>query len=450
MIESLGFRGSFSAFWLQMTNFLNWPKWVVTSAVESDGRQDPIIVEASYLPILKRCPKCTSGGPLYGHGTKTMDFADAPVRGHPVTIKVRVQRYRCRSCRATSLQPLPDMVDDRRMTRRCRQYLEKQVLKKSVARLAEETGIGANTIRRAVADDFSPIIDWPVFAPLILGIDEVRVSGRKPRGMFVDLHSLKVIDLTETNDKAAVIRWLSALDYPKYIFVVCIDGSYSYREAVEEVFGKDKVHIVYDKFHVVRKANHCMSRLKKDAATSAKQGPVTRRLSRRILLKRRKNLSKEEAKKLKTLFRKAPDVKAAYLAKEEFFEIYELKTRRGAERAFAKWANDMTPDLKDVFQPLLTTLKNWPKEILAYWDHPGITNSFTEAMNGQVRRIARAGQGYSFPQLRKRLLDGYSPKPRDAKGAAKLKRSINTVFSCPQCRDRANAMFPHKRIPAIR
>jgi Transposase len=110
----------------------------------------------------------------------------------------------------------------------------------------------------------------------------------------------------------------------------------------------------------------------------------------------------------------------------------------------------LTPDLEDVFKPLLTTLKNWREEILAYWDHREITNSFTEAMNGQVRRIARAGQGYSFPQLRKRLLDGYSPKPRDAEGAAKLEQSINTVFSCPQCRDRANAMWPHKRIPALR
>jgi transposase len=449
MIESLGFSGPFPAFWPKMTNFLNWPNWVVASAVESDGWQDPIIVEASYLPILKRCPKCTSGAPLYRHGTKVMDFADAPVRGHPVTIRVQVQRYRCRSCRATSLQPLPNMVDDRHMTRRCRQYLEKQVVKKSVAQLAEETGIGENTIRRAVADDFLPLIDWPVFAPLILGIDEVRVANRKTRGIFVDLHALKVIDLTETNKKEAVIEWLSALDHPEYTFVVCIDGHAPYRKAVEKVFGQN-VCVVYDKFHVVKKANHCMSRIKASAAASTKQGPMTRRLSRRILLKRKKNLSKEEAKKLKTLLSKAPDVKAAYLAKEEFFEIYELKTRRGAKRAFAKWANDMTPDLEDVFKPLLTTLKNWREEILAYWDHREITNSFTEAMNGQVRRIARGGQGYSFPQLRKRLLDGYRSKPRDAAGAAKLERSVNTVFSCPRCRDRANAMWPRKTIAALR
>jgi transposase len=44
------------------------------------------------------------------------------------------------------------------------------------------------------------------------------------------------------------------------------------------------------------------------------------------------------------------------------------------------------------FKVLLTAMKNWRTEILAYFDHP-ITNAYTEAVNGVAKVINRSGPG---------------------------------------------------------
>jgi transposase len=231
------------------------------------------------------------------------------------------------------------MAPGRRMTVRCQKYIEWQALRKSFAEIAEETGINEKTVRAVAADElhYFSIPAWRVYAPLILGIDEVKVAG-KVRGIFTDLYSSSVLDLVESNNKTAIVKWLSALEFRDRLFVVCIDGHSPYWEAVRDVFGEN-VHIVYDKFHVLKDANHCMHMMKKKFAESEKalQGRIKRRRSTRMLLKRKKNLSEKEAKKLKEELRDAPHLSAAYHAKEEFFAIYNLKTRPAAERALAKW-----------------------------------------------------------------------------------------------------------------
>jgi hypothetical protein len=45
-------------------------------------------------------------------------------------------------------------------------------------------------------------------------------------------------------------------------------------------------------------------------------------------------------------------------------------------------------------------MTNWETEIFNYFDHP-ITNAYTEALNGLIRRM---GRGYSFEALRAKIL----------------------------------------------
>ena len=398
-----------------MTNFLNWPNWDVTSAVEHGW--GTIIVEATYLPTFRVCPDCSAGGPLHKHGKKVLEFTDSPVRGQPVKIRVEVQRYLCQNCRSAPLQQLPDMDPSHRMTRRCSTYIRQQALRKTFTDVAEETGVSEKTVRaiaREYRDDpfFPPL---PTYAPLILGIDEVRVAG-KLRAIFTDLANYHILDLIESHRKVDVVRWLSSLEFPESLFVACMDGWKPYRAAIRAVFGQN-VHIVSDKFHILRTANHCMHMVQKRIVESEKavEGRKTRRRQKRVLLKRYDNLNEDEKAKLEKEIRDTPELKAAYLAKEAFFAIYAQKTRPAAEKALAEWEAGLTPALRSVFAALLKTIDNWRSEILAYWDHRDVTNAFTEAMNGQIKRIAHSGRGYSFSELRTRILLGYTPRPR--KGA---------------------------------
>jgi hypothetical protein len=66
-------------------------------------------------------------------------------------------------------------------------------------------------------------------------------------------------------------------------------------------------------------------------------GRDIRRRQKRVLSKRKKNLTEQEQVKLDKEIHNAPILKTAYEVKEAFFAIYALKTPHVAESALAKW-----------------------------------------------------------------------------------------------------------------
>jgi transposase len=127
-----------------MTDILDLPDWTLL-AKRSDG--DEYELEAEYRLLPGACVKCGSVGRLYKHGTKDTTFRDSPIRGHPVRVLARVQRFRCRDCGETFLQPLGAIQEAMRMTERCAEYIKDQCLRDTFARIAEHVGCDEKTIR---------------------------------------------------------------------------------------------------------------------------------------------------------------------------------------------------------------------------------------------------------------------------------------------------------------
>ena len=101
-----------------------------------------------------------------------------------------------------------------------------------------------------------------------------------------------------------------------------------------------------------------------------------------------------------------PHVAIAHNLKELFYCIYDQDNRADAEQVLNDWLYIIPPEMKKTakdFKPLVTAVKNWREEILAYFDKP-LTNGYTEAMNGVAKVINRQGRGYSFEMLRAKLL----------------------------------------------
>jgi transposase len=393
-----------------MPNFLNLPDWEVSKVLEHVTGVEGFVAPAVYKIVPDTCPKCGVVGQLYRHGKKLTDFKDAPMRGHPVTVRVDRQRYRCQACLETSLQPLPDMDDQRRMTKRCVSYIEQEALQRPFTEIAGDVGIDEKTVRLIAAERL-PLLDseFPVFAPYVLGIDEVMV-GKQLRAIYTDLANRQILDLTESRRKPSVIHWLSHLAERERVQVVCIDMWQPYREAAQAVFGK-QVAIVVDKFHVVRMADLGMDTVRKQVGQEQTvRGRRHLMRSRHILLKRKSRLSATEAFTLSGWLNNIPRLQAAYEAKEAFHAIYDLPDRRAAEKALRAWEASLTPELRITFKVLLTAIGNWRNEILAIFDHR-VTNAYTEAMNGILKQINRRGRGYTFPVLRARILHGFRSKP---------------------------------------
>jgi transposase len=218
--------------------------------------------------------------------------------------------------------------------------------------------------------------------------------------------------------------------------VVCIDGYAPYRAAVEKAF-LGRAHIVYDKWHILKAVNHSLSQLSK-------------RGLKRILLKRSDKLTAAEVARRDVELARDPGLAAAYRAKEDFYALYKLNTRFEAERALEEWESKLTDDLRKGFMTVLSKLASSREEILSLWDHPTVTAGFTEAMNGQVKHIIRNGRGYSFPELKRRFMQGYTPAPRHpAKEKKDKAEKREHMLACPQCRERALEILAAPTVPQI-
>jgi transposase len=59
----------------------------------------------------------------------------------------------------------------------------------------------------------------------------------------------------------------------------------------------------------------------------------------------------------------------AYRLKEDFFKIYDARTRNDALVLFANWEMSVTHEVRDAFSDLIRTWHYWQLYILNYFDY---------------------------------------------------------------------------------
>lgn len=386
-----------------MTDILDLPDWKAKSS-RSDGSQ--YLIEADYLVHPSACLKCGSIGHLYKHGTKKTIYTDSPIRGLPVRLVANVQRYRCRDCGETFLQPLGAVLDDRRMTRRCAEYITDQGMRDTFSRVAEHIGCDEKTVRNVassavalVADEFRP------YVPESLGIDETQLSGVM-RLVLTDVDRRLPVDILPNREPASLAQWLHSNRAAEKVLRVTTDMYPPYKNVVRDRL--PGVPVVVDKFHVLKMADFAVETIRRKVSKS-KPKEVGREWKRQSVLLRMRNRELDERGRfnLDMWMSNEPTLATAYWAKERLYDIYKANSRAEAEMLLDQWRASIPPEIASVprhdFKAVLTATKNWREEILAYFDNP-ITNGYTEAFNGLIKIMNRRGRGYSFEVIRARML----------------------------------------------
>lgn len=143
-----------------------------------------------------------------------------------------------------------------------------------------------------------------------------------------------------------------------------------------------------------------------------------------LTLKRPDSLSPAEQVALAALREGIPALAEAYDFKEAFYDIYDEPTKDEAIRAFEAWRNTLPEGRLQGFHKLAKTVANHFDDIFAYWDAPhGITNAYTEGLNGLVKLANRMGRGYSYETIRAKTLyakharkvgSGVQPEPSES------------------------------------
>jgi transposase len=378
-------------------NILHLPSYIVTALEKNDHDYH---IDAEVRQAVTHCIHCKASNPQ-GFGRREQMVKDLPMHGKRVGIYVNTRRYRCRECTKTFYELLPDTDAKRAMTTRLVAWMGKQAVRRTFASIAEEVGCTEFTVRAVFSDYVNELERTIRFeTPNWMGIDEIHLI--KPRGVITNIQNNTVVELLHDRNKETVIEYLAALQGKETIQYVAMDMWQPYKDAIELMLPKAK--IIIDKFHVVKMANEAMEQVRKSYRGSLT--PKQRRglmHDRLVMLKREHDLTDEEALKLSGWLKHYPELGMAYRLKEDFFKIYDAKTKEEALRRFAAWEIAVMPDFRDAFQDLIRAWRNWQPCILAYFDHP-VTNAYTESLNNLIGVMNRLGRGYSFEALRAKIL----------------------------------------------
>lgn len=395
------------------------------------------------------CQACRTATGFRQYGSREQLFMDLPLRGDRVGIRLLRKRYWCASCKKVRFEALPQMVDDHRVTRRLFTYVACASLTETYSSLVRETGLSGATIRRIAAEFLKGLDRKRVFqTPVHLGLDELcfgskgprRVRAfdhknaasssskvRPPRAILSDLERKTIFALFPDNKTATLCSFFKGLEDRGRIAVVCIDFNHAYRRAIREAL--PHADVVIDKFHILQRVNEALDQVRQEVKSQLGL-PHRKRLKydSRLLRKRHASFSNEQQDALAKWTTQFPELRQAYEAKEAFYEIWEAKDAEEGRARYSAWCHALPASIRNQFRSVITRVDQWDREIFAYFkwrfefrEGRGITNSFTEALNGIVRDILRAGRGYSFTTMRGKAL--YS------RAYAKYKSKKGTLFS---------------------
>jgi transposase len=267
------------------------------------------------------------------------------------------------------------------------------------------------------------------------------------RGVFVDIETGHLLEMTETNKKDVIVSTIeSMVGYDKNIEIVTMDMSAGYRAHVQECLPCAK--IIVDKYHVYQDLYAKISKTKtriieflnwkiskmekpdakqyKDILSLASKNPYLFKFGPDKLMGKPERIA-AMAEVCSTF----PEFNHLRLLKEGFERIYACDTRAEAERIADEWGElvppkgskqvtawqgryNVPPELYCEFRTLKNTvLKNWRNEIFTYFE-PGcrVTNAATEGLNNMIERANRLGNGYSFARLRAKALYWHLAAPK--------------------------------------
>jgi transposase len=352
---------------------------------------------------------------LVSNGRKEAFFTDTPMHGKQVTLRMLRQRYKCQECGKTAYGTIPHMHEEHRVTKRCYAYICKTGGKRTWSTLASELGLDPQTIsgiwKRWADRELAKV---KMATPRWLGLDEIHIKGRA-RAVITNIEHRALLNMLPNRELDTLHTYFTSADFdPTKVEVLTIDMWNPYRILAKKTFPHAKV--VVDKFHVVQLVTRAMETVRREERARLRKLGLPNLLGRRFMfLRNLEDLPPGDAiiDELDIALGQHPTVKVAYDLKERFRGLWKAKSRAEAEDYFQTWAHEaLDSKCGPVFAPVIKSVGNWREEIFAYFDVQ-LTNAYTESFNALARKMNRAGNGYSFEALKKRLVMAHGLGFRD-------------------------------------
>jgi transposase len=339
------------------------------------------------------------------HDARQRAKLDTPLGERMVTLVVERRRFRCLPCGRVFTEPDEVCGARKRLTRRLRERVGQAAGQAPVAHVANRYGVSEATVRQALRLVAEPRVRQRQATPVShLGIDEVSLRrGRRYATGLHDLERGQTVELVEGRTSAAVQAALERLADPAAVTVVSMDMSQAFRAAVHLVC--PKATITVDKFHVVARLNEALRAVYQRLVPGRRREDPLRQI-RPLLLRAGETLSEAHQAQLQAQLRAYPDLKHAWLLKEDFRRWYRTPLTPGAARlelrAWRGWI--ATEAHLPEFTVLASMFGQWQEEILSYFA-TRVTQGMVEGKNRRAKVIQAQAYGYrNFANYRHRLL----------------------------------------------
>jgi transposase len=274
------------------------------------------------------------------------------------------------------------------------------------------------TVERCISSE----VDWQRYQSIeTLGIDEIAI--KKGHRDFVTIVTgrmtggrIGILGVLPGRKKDTVIDFLRTIPIrlTKTIETVCCDMYEGYTEAVREEL--PQANIVVDRFHVTRYYSKAadkfrqkeLKRLKKELSAEAYQQLKGNMWAFR---KKKADCTPEGRKVLHKLFRYAPELKSAYLLREQLTDIFNSQiSKTEGKRRLQRWISKVERSGLTCFDEFIKTLQNWIEEISNYFIKRD-TSGFVEGFNNKIKVLKRRCYGiFNLTHIYQRLfldLEGY-------------------------------------------
>ena len=354
------------------------------------------------------CPKCENISESI-HQEKPRCVRDLDMSEHRTYLHFPSRIFSCEHCKNTFAERLQSIGFRHRHTNRFREKVYRNSLDSTCKSVAMEMWLDPSTVKTIFLRLAKNKLDKEHQKNVCkLAMDEISLKKRHKQFALVisDLERHCVIDVLPSRDKESLEIWLSNLSKSEReaIEIVSIDMWRPYFYAVKAKLPQAK--LVVDRFHVVKQLNENITKLRRTTQRNAtEEVKEILKGSRWLLVKNRQNLSQKEEGHLQNVLAISPEIREAYLLKEEFHTIFEkIKNQEQAERFLKAWTWKAEKTGSRYLAKFVKTLRNWWKEILMYFEE-GITNAFSEGINRAIRAIINRAYGYrNFDNFRLQVL----------------------------------------------
>lgn len=225
-----------------------------------------------------------------------------------------------------------------------------------------------------------------------LSVDET--STRKGHNYFTilaDREAKKVVGVARGKDKEAFAHALIDMEVRgadrKAVEAVTMDMSKSYISAASEYM--DQAAIVFDRFHIVKKLNEAVDKIRR---TDQKEFAELKK-SRYLWLKNNSKLTQEQKNKVTYLSNAYPNIGTAYRLKEMLKEVLDNAYSNYRVTPLNEWMKEAWRSKLEPIRKFVNMLKSHWYGVKSYFKRLA-TNAYAERLNLKIQDIKRAAKGY--------------------------------------------------------